>query len=447
MAKKRKAAAPPLPPPKEEVEESSSDEEEEEEVEEEGEEEETEEESEEEEEEEDSDEDDENDEDDGEEEEGEEEEEADDVESKKKILRKLLEPFGKDQIIDFLKEAALKDPSLIASITQSAESDPAHRKLFVFGLGWDATSDQVLSVFKHYGEIEDCKVVTDKATGRAKGYAFVLFKTRHAARKALKVRQHKIGNRVTACQLASAGPAPNHSAADPFARKIYVANVGPNASPEKLRTFFAKFGEIEEGPMGHDPATGKLKGFAIFVYKTPEGCRKALEEPVKVFEGSQLQCRRFIEGGQAKKNQTASIQQTEVSTVNYGVGVNPAIISHNVNPAAVLMGQNQGIALGNPYLASALGQAGLQASAPSPGLGPSLGAAPSLAYSGNYGLNSISPSMMGIYSSQEALQGLGAYLSPQVGHSSAGATAVAPTRPQSGYGSAGTTFPSSSFGR
>ncbi|KAA8519014.1 hypothetical protein F0562_016212 [Nyssa sinensis] len=379
-------------------------------------------------------------------EEEEEEEEEEDEDSKRETLRKLLEPFGKDQIIEFLKEAAFKDHSIISRINQLAESDPIHRKIFVHGLGWDATTEQVLSVFKQFAEIEECKVVADKVTGRAKGYGFVLFKTRDGAQKALKERQKKIGNRMTSCQLASAGPVPNHPVPDSTGRKIYVANVGPQVNTDKLRSFFAKFGEIEEGPLGHDPVTGKPKGFAIFVYKTAEGCKKALEEPTKMFEGCQLQCRRAVEGFRTNKNQTgalgasgaAAIQQTDINTLNYGVGVNPGILSHNVNPAAVLVGQSPGIGLVNPMLASAFNQTALAS--------PSIEATHSLGFSGNYGINTISPNMIDNYGSKAALQGLGAYQSAQLGYSSAGATAAAPIRSQSGFGFMGTNFPSY-FGR
>nr|GEX91563.1 UBP1-associated protein 2A-like [Tanacetum cinerariifolium] len=96
-----------------------------------------------------------------EEEEGdeEEEEEEDDEASKKEFLRKLLEPLPKEKIIEFLTEAALNDPSIMAALTQTAEMDPVHRRIFVFGLGRDATTDQVLSAFEQYGDIEQCRVV------------------------------------------------------------------------------------------------------------------------------------------------------------------------------------------------------------------------------------------------------------------------------------------------
>ncbi|KAF8398154.1 hypothetical protein HHK36_017080 [Tetracentron sinense] len=365
------------------------------------------------------------------------EEEEEDEGSRRETIRKLLEPFGKDQLIEIFKEAALKDSSIIARISQAAESESVHRKIFVHGLGWDATTETLVSVFKQYGEIEECNVVTDKVTGKSKGYGFVLFKTRAGARKALKEPQKKIGNRMTACQLSSFGPVPNHPIPDPTGRKIYVANVGSHVNPEKLRAFFAKFGEIEEGPLGYDRITGKLKGFAIFVYKTTDGCKKALEEPIKLFEGCSLQCKRAVEGLQANKNKTGLVPALPPDLVlTYGMGLNPGMVSQNVNPAA-LMGQNAGIGVLNPALGTSLNQMGLSPSVAS-GLSSAnrSGTTPPMGLGGGFGgqqgINSISPSVIGSYGSHAALQGLGAYQSAQFGQSSAAA------RSQSGIGSIGT---------
>ncbi|PKI41785.1 hypothetical protein CRG98_037820 [Punica granatum] len=141
-----------------------------------------------------------------------------------------------------------------------ADEDPVHRKIFVHGLGWDTNTETLISAFKQYGEIEDCKAVCDKISGKSKGYGFILFRSRRGARNALKEPQKKIGNRMTACQLASIGPVPtNQQAAAPAQpvpeypqRKIYVSNVGAELDPKKLTEFFSKYGEIEDGPLGLD---------------------------------------------------------------------------------------------------------------------------------------------------------------------------------------------------
>ncbi|XP_042516179.1 UBP1-associated protein 2A-like [Macadamia integrifolia] len=234
------------------------------------------------------------------------EEELEGGEEEEEDLTKLLEPFNKEQLIDLLRMAAANDPKVVEEIHRIADRDPAHRKIFVHGLGWETTSEKLSEFFSQYGELEDCNVVVDKATGKSKGYGFLLFKHRQGAQKALKEPQKKIESRMTACQLASAGPVnmshsnsvshtqqqtqnPSH---DNLPRKIYVGNVHSDIPADQLHAFFSKYGEIEEGPLGFDKLTGKSKGFALFIYKTVEGARKALEEPNKSFDGHQLYCQK-----------------------------------------------------------------------------------------------------------------------------------------------------------
>lgn len=361
----------------------------------------------------------------------------DDEPSKREKLRELLEPLSKDQILGFLKEEALKDPSILSRIVEKAESDPTHRKVFIHGLAWDATEDQVLQVFRPFGEVEEFKLITDKVTGRAKGYAFLLFKTRAAAKNALKNPQKKIGSRTINCQLAVLGPAVG--AAEVSKRKLFVANVGPNVNLETLRAFFGKFGEIEDGPLGLDPSTNKPRGYAIFVYKSVDGLNKALEQPAKMFEGSQLNCKKFVEGSNSNNSKNSSSkssnQQQNQSGVNHGLGINPGYLDSSLNVGGMFMQQNPGIGLaGNPMLTAALNQSGLAVAAMA-GLG------------GNFGMNGLNPGMIGSYGPLAALQGLGVLQSAQLGQSSVRANAAGvavgtgSAQPQSDIGSSGMTLP------
>ncbi|XP_057807046.1 RNA-binding protein P-like [Salvia miltiorrhiza] len=227
-------------------------------------------------------------------------------------IQTLLEPLSKDQLIALVIDLSSSNDQLRSLVKSAADQDIGHRKIFVHGLGWDASRELLESVFRAYGEIEELNVVSDRATGKCKGYGFITFKSMKSAKKLLKTPTIQVGNRVTSCQLASEGPPgpatagivskKQFSASDYPQRKIYVSNVPLNASPEKLRVFFEKFGEIENGPKGMDPTTGRFKGYAIFVFKTLEGAKKVLEEPVKFFEGCQLHCRKAAEG----KGQVAS---------------------------------------------------------------------------------------------------------------------------------------------
>ncbi|XP_030458584.1 UBP1-associated protein 2B-like [Syzygium oleosum] len=447
MAKKRKTVEPePQPPPPKEESEEEEEEEEEEDEDEEEDEEGSESSSEEQEDEEAS-----------ESESSEEEDEA----SKRETIKQLLEPFTKDQLIAILKEASANDPSLLSELIKSTESDPVHRKIFVHGLAWDTTDEALTSAFKPFGPIEECKAVNDKATGRCKGYGFVLFKTRAATRKALKEPHKKIGNRMASCQLAAAGPpsaAPVSS--DASSRKMYIANVAPQVSTEKLRAFFAKFGEIEDGPSGMDKVTGKFRGFAIIVYKSLEGINKALEEPVKDFEGTRLECSLFVEGrnsktvkkaapaaaavgGGAVGGAGASTAPNNIGFQNFPAGFNQGLVGQNYHPAAVLLGQNAGLGLLNPFLGfggGSLNQVVMNPSFPGAISAPlSRNTGASMGLNSGFGLqqdiNSISPSVISAYNTQAALQGLGAYQNSQLGQTSAlGASSVGRGQPGAGSG-------------
>nr|CAN72884.1 hypothetical protein VITISV_028589 [Vitis vinifera] len=366
-------------------------------------------------------------------------------------IQKILEPFSKDQLINLLREAAEKHADVAERLRRVADEDPVHRKIFVHGLGWDTNAETLISVFKDYGEIEDCRAVCDKLSGKSKGYGFILFKTRSGARKALKQPQKKIGNRMTACQLASIGPVPSpavgqaamsvsaaQSVSEYTQRKIYVSNVGAELDPQKLLVFFSKYGEIEEGPLGLDKQTGKPKGFCLFVYKTAEGAKKALDEPHKNFDGHILHCQKAIDGPKPGKQQQLQQQQhhhnlpnthyTKSEITNFmgpqghlmapsgppAIPYNQGSAAQALNPAlgqaltALLATQGAGLGLTN--LLGTLGSASVGAAVnPSvAGAGHGMqGGYPNQAVAGN-----ISSGMVGGYGSQ------GAYGNQQMGQGS-----------------------------
>ncbi|HSR11721.1 MAG TPA: RNA-binding protein [Thermodesulfobacteriota bacterium] len=49
------------------------------------------------------------------------------------------------------------------------------KKLFVGGLNWDTTDDGLRQAFAVHGEITEAKVITDRETGRSRGFGFVTF--------------------------------------------------------------------------------------------------------------------------------------------------------------------------------------------------------------------------------------------------------------------------------
>ncbi|MDF2379465.1 MAG: RNA-binding protein [Candidatus Gracilibacteria bacterium] len=59
------------------------------------------------------------------------------------------------------------------------------KKLFVGNISWGMDTAALQAAFASYGEIEDCIVITDKFSGRSKGFGFVTFTDDAAADAAI----------------------------------------------------------------------------------------------------------------------------------------------------------------------------------------------------------------------------------------------------------------------
>jgi RNA recognition motif-containing protein len=60
------------------------------------------------------------------------------------------------------------------------------KRLFVGGLSYETTSDELKELFSKIGEVTAADVITDKFTGQGKGFAFVEFADDANADKAIK---------------------------------------------------------------------------------------------------------------------------------------------------------------------------------------------------------------------------------------------------------------------
>ncbi|WKA12015.1 hypothetical protein VitviT2T_029455 [Vitis vinifera] len=238
--------------------------------------------------------------------------------------RKIIEPFGHDQLLEILQNAAVRHLDVLDAIRSIADRDLTQRKLFIRGLGWDTTTEGLRQLFSAYGELEEAVVILDKVTAKSKGYGFVTFKHVDGALLALKEPSKKIDGRMTVTQLAASGlsgPASNASAVDVSMRKIYVANVPVDMPADRLLAHFSSYGEIEEGPLGFDKQTGKSRGFALFVYKTAEAAQAALVDPTKMIDGRQLVCKLAIEGKKGKTGGPAQAPTGVPGEAGHGDGL------------------------------------------------------------------------------------------------------------------------------
>jgi RNA recognition motif-containing protein len=57
--------------------------------------------------------------------------------------------------------------------------------LYVGNLSYETTADTLRTLFSEFGEIESANLITDRYTGRSRGFAFVEMTTEQAAQEAI----------------------------------------------------------------------------------------------------------------------------------------------------------------------------------------------------------------------------------------------------------------------
>jgi RNA recognition motif-containing protein len=66
-----------------------------------------------------------------------------------------------------------------------------NKKLYVGNLPYKVTSDELKTIFSEFGEIVDAVVITERDSGRSKGFGFVEFATLEEAKKASEAMNQK----------------------------------------------------------------------------------------------------------------------------------------------------------------------------------------------------------------------------------------------------------------
>jgi RNA recognition motif-containing protein len=59
------------------------------------------------------------------------------------------------------------------------------KKLFIGGLSWGTSDETLRGAFEQFGDVTDAKVITDRDTGRSRGFGFVTFSDGSAADEAI----------------------------------------------------------------------------------------------------------------------------------------------------------------------------------------------------------------------------------------------------------------------
>jgi len=82
------------------------------------------------------------------------------------------------------------------------------KKLYVGNLSWSTTDEGLRHAFERFGEVTDARVITDRETGRSRGFGFVTFnQNEHAMAAVTGMDGTQLdGRNIKVCEAEDKGP-------------------------------------------------------------------------------------------------------------------------------------------------------------------------------------------------------------------------------------------------
>jgi RNA recognition motif-containing protein len=199
--------------------------------------------------------------------------------------------------------AASHAPTQVQSIQTlgGGGGDPEVKKVFVGGIGPSTTRETVHAAFAQFGEVSDCKVIVDQATGFSKGYGFVEFISPISAQKATASGFILIDGKNCNCNLAFADKGDNKTM-DQGECKVFVGGLAPTVTSESLSAAMTPYGKVESCKVVLDKVTQVSKGFGFVEFASSKSASRATKNGFVLVEGKNCNCNIASQGGNNANN-------------------------------------------------------------------------------------------------------------------------------------------------
>lgn len=197
-------------------------------------------------------------------------------------------------------------------------------KLFIGGISWDTDEDRLREYFQGFGEVVEAVIMRDRASGRARGFGFIVFSDpavaervvleKHLidgrmveAKKAVPRDDHSILNRNSNTILGSPGPTRT--------KKIFVGGLPSTITDTEFRDYFEQFGAVTDVVVMYDHNTQRPRGFGFITYESEDSVDKALLKTFHELSGKLVEVKRAV----PKELSPSPNIRSPITGYNYGI--------------------------------------------------------------------------------------------------------------------------------
>jgi len=176
---------------------------------------------------------------------------------------------------------------------ESRSDDSDAGKIFLGGLSWETTEEDLRDCFEKYGKISDATVKTDPSSGRSKGFGFVVFSDPSAVEEVLAKGTFTINGRTIDPQKANGRSRGGRGGI----KKVFVGGVDPSVSESEIRSYFQTYGTIEDVHMPVDRETNERRPFVFVTFESVDAAEDACEERNHSLGGREVNVRKATPKG------------------------------------------------------------------------------------------------------------------------------------------------------
>lgn len=176
-------------------------------------------------------------------------------------------------------------------------------KLFIGGISWDTDEERLKEYFRKYGDVVEAVIMRDRATGRARGFGFVVFADPVVAERVI-MDKHMIDGRTVEAKKAvpkddqhnltriaggiQGSPGPGRT------RKIFVGGLASTVTESDFKKYFDQFGMITDVVVMYDHNTQRPRGFGFITYDSEEAVDRVLHKTFHELNGKMVEVKRAV---------------------------------------------------------------------------------------------------------------------------------------------------------
>ncbi|XP_018472448.1 heterogeneous nuclear ribonucleoprotein 1 isoform X2 [Raphanus sativus] len=179
-------------------------------------------------------------------------------------------------------------------------------KLFIGGISWDTDEERLGEYFSKYGDLVESVIMRDRATGRARGFGFIVFADPSVAERVI-MDKHIIDGRTVEAKKAvprddhqqvlkrHASPmhliSPSHGGRT---KKIFVGGLPSSITEAEFKSYFDQFGTIADVVVMYDHNTQRPRGFGFITFDSEESVDMVLHKTFHELNGKMVEVKRAV---------------------------------------------------------------------------------------------------------------------------------------------------------